>query len=61
MVESVMILADTANAATVVNEFEQTLLSIMATLEKEGAFVHYSEIIENKEIARILGESLKIG
>jgi bile acid transporter len=28
MVESVMILADTANAATVVNEFEQTLLSI---------------------------------
>ena len=28
MVESVMILADTANAATVVNEFEQTLLRI---------------------------------
>ena len=36
MVESVILLADTANAATVVNEFEQTLLRIFIVISMFG-------------------------
>jgi hypothetical protein len=39
---------------------QKTLLKAMKVMESQGLFVQFSEAIDNQEIAKVLGESLKI-